>query len=148
MVVAKRLPELTDVNFRGGVLMRVPEIYKIEDPAAHMTWNSWHMSGVERKFIATGAGFYSPIRYSELPRYYRESIGHLDVAMLQVAPMDSHGFFSFGPQASHLRAICDVADKIIVEVNENMPRCLGGMEDCIHVSEVDMIVEGNNAPMP
>ena len=27
--LAKRLPELTDVNFRGGVLMRVPEIYKI-----------------------------------------------------------------------------------------------------------------------
>ena len=60
--MAKRLPELTDVNFRGGVLMRVPEIYKIEDPAAHMTWNSWHMSGIERKFIATGAGFYGPIR--------------------------------------------------------------------------------------
>ena len=146
--LAKRLPDLYDVNFRGGVLMRVPAIYQIEDPAAHMTWNSWHMSGIERKFIATGAGFYAPMRYSELPRFYRENIGHVDVAMLAVAPMDSQGYFSFGPQASHLRAVCDVADKIIVEVNENMPRCLGGMEDCIHISEVDMIVEGNNAPMP
>ena len=146
--MAKRLPDLYDVNFRGGVLMRVPEIYKIDDPAAHMTWNSWHMSGIERKFISTGAGFYASMRYSELPRFYRENIGHVDVAMLVVAPMDSHGYFSFGPQASHLRAVCDVADKIIVEVNENMPRCLGGMEDCIHVSEVDMVVEGNNAPMP
>ena len=61
--------------------------------------------------------------------------------------MDNHGYFSFGPQASHMRAVCDVADVIIVEVNQNMPRCLGGMEDCIHVSEVDMIVEGNN-PAP
>ncbi|MGI6182113.1 MAG: butyryl-CoA:acetate CoA-transferase [Agathobaculum sp.] len=146
--LAKRLPDLYDVNFRGGVLMRVPAIYQIEDPAAHMTWNSWHMSGIERKFIATGAGFYASMRYSELPRFYRENIGHVDVAMLQVAPMDAHGYFSFGPQASHLRAVCDVADKIILEVNENMPRCLGGMEDCIHISEVDMIVEGNNAPMP
>ena len=67
--------------------------------------------------------------------------------MMQVAPMDNHGYFSFGPQASHMRAVCDVADIIIVEVNQNMPRCLGGMEDCIHVSEVDMIVEGNN-PAP
>ena len=106
------------------------------------------MSGIERKFIATGAGFYGSMRYSELPRFYREHIGHVDVAMLQVASMDQHGYFSFGPQASHLRAVCDVADKIIVEVNENMPRTLGGMEDCIHISEVDMIVEGNNAPMP
>ncbi|MBS7225688.1 MAG: butyryl-CoA:acetate CoA-transferase [Clostridiaceae bacterium] len=146
--MAKRLPEMKDVNFRGGVLMRVPAIFQIEDPAAHMTWNSWHMSGIERKFIATGAGFYGSMRYSELPRFYREHIGHVDVAMLQVASMDQHGYFSFGPQASHLRAVCDVADKIIVEVNENMPRTLGGMEDCIHISEVDMIVEGNNAPMP
>ena len=138
--MAKRLPEMEDVNFRGGVLMRVPAIYKIDDPAAHMTWNSWHMSGIERKFIATGAGFYGSMRYSELPRFYREHIGHVDVAMLQVAPMDEHGYFSFGPQASHLRAVCDVADKIIVEVNTNMPRTLGGMEDCIHVSEVDRIV--------
>lgn len=146
--LAARMPELYDVNFRGGVLMRVPEIFKIDDPAAHMTWNSWHMSGIERKFIATGAGFYGSMRYSELPRFYREHIGHVDVAMLQVASMDQHGYFSFGPQASHLRAVCDVADKIIVEVNENMPRCLGGMEDCIHISEVDMIVEGSNVAMP
>ncbi len=146
--LAKRLPELHDVNFRGGVLLRTPAVYQIENPADHMTWNSWHMSGIERKFIATGAGFYGPMRYSELPRFYRDHIRHVDVAFLQVAPMDSHGFFSFGPQASHLRAICDVAEKIYVEVNQNMPRCLGGMEDCIHISEVTGIVEGNNAPMP
>ena len=146
--LAARMPELYDVNFRGGVLMRMPEIFKIDNPAAHMTWNSWHMSGIARKFIATGGGFYGSMRYSELPRFYREHIGHVDVAMLQVASMDQHGYFSFGPQASHLRAVCDVADKIIVEVNENMPRCLGGMEDCIHISEVDMIVEGNNIAMP
>ena len=41
--LAKRLPELEGVNFRGGILMWVPEIFQIDDPAAHMTWNSWHM---------------------------------------------------------------------------------------------------------
>ena len=40
--IAKRLPELENVNFRGGILMWVPEIFQIDDPAAHMTWNSWH----------------------------------------------------------------------------------------------------------
>ena len=38
--LAKRLPELEGVNFRGGILMWVPEIFQIDDPAAHMTWNS------------------------------------------------------------------------------------------------------------
>ena len=145
--LANRLPMLQDVNFRGGILMTVPAIYQIEDPAAHMTWNSWHMSGIERKACTAGFGYYNALRYSELPRYYREHIGHVNVAMFQVAPMDAHGFFSFGPSASHLKAICDVSDVVVVEVNKNMPRCLGGFEDAVHISEVDMIVEGANQPI-
>ena len=31
-----------------------------------------------------------------------------------------------------------------MEVNENMPRCLGGKENGIHISEVDMIIQGDN----
>lgn len=34
-------------------------------------------------------------------------------------------------------------DVIIVEVNKYMPRCLGGFEDGIHISQVDMIVESD-----
>ena len=37
--LAKRMPELTDINIRGGILMKEPEIFKIEDPASHFTWN-------------------------------------------------------------------------------------------------------------
>ncbi len=142
--MAKRLPELTDVNFRGGILMWTPEIFQIDNPVEHMTWNSWHMGGIERKAIAQGFSFYAPIRYSELPRYYRDSKTPSKVAMFQVAPMDEHGFFNFGPNASHMAACCEMADTIIVEVNENMPRCLGGFEESIHISKVDMIVQGDN----
>ena len=145
--LAKRLPELHDVNFRGGILMWEPEIFKIEDPAAHMTWNSWHMSGIERKAVAKGFSFYSPIRYSELPRYYRDLENPVDIAVMQVAPMDEHGYFNFGPSASHLGAACERAKTIIVEVNKNMPRCLGGFENGIHISKVDMIIEGSNSPI-
>ena len=144
--IAKRLPELHDVNFRGGILMWVPEIFKIENPAEHMTWNSWHMSGIERKAIAQGFAFYNPMRYSELPRFYRDfaEANRNDVAVFQVAPMDEHGYFNFGPNASHLAAICETSKVVIVEVNENMPVCLGGFEEGVHISQVDMIVEGDN----
>lgn len=145
--MAERLPELTDVNFRGGILMWVPEIFKIDEPARHMSWNSWHMGGVERKAIAQGFAYYAPIRYSELPRYYRDSKTPSKVAMFQVAPMDEHGYFNFGPNASHMMACCERAETIIVEVNENMPRCLGGFEEAIHISDVAMIVEGGNPNM-
>ncbi len=141
--LAKRLPKLKNVNFRGGILLWEPEIFRIENPAAHMTWNSWHMTGFARRRINEGFVFYAPLRYSEVPRYYRDSL-HSDVAVFQVAPMDAHGWFNFGPNTSHMAAMCATADKIIVEVNQNMPRCLGGAEEGIHISKVDMIVEGDN----
>ena len=102
------------------------------------------MSGVERKLIDRGCAYYAPIRYSELPVYYRTSIEPSDVVMMQVAPMDSHGYFNFGPSASHLMAACEKAKHIIVEVNKNMPRCLGGYESEIHISQVEAVVEGDN----
>ena len=147
--LAKRLPELHDVNFRGGILLWVPEIFKIENPAEHMTWNSWHMGGIERKAIAQGFAFYGPMRYSELPRFYRDfsDANRNDVAIIQVAPMDEHGYFNFGPNASHLAAVCETSRTVIVEVNTNMPVCLGGFEEGIHISQVDMVVEGSNPPI-
>lgn len=145
--LAARAPELNDVKVRGGVTMWMPEICAIPDPGKHFTWNSWHCSGVDRKIIAAGNGYYGPMRYSELPRFYRDNAGPVDVAMFQVAPMDDHGYFNFGPQASHLMAVCERAKTIIVEVNHSMPRCLGGMEEAIHISRVTHIVEGEDSPL-
>ena len=145
--LARRMSELHDVKIRGGICMWVPEIFKIENPADHFCWNSWHMSGIERKAIDQGFAFYNPLRYSELPRYYREHIAPPDVAMFQVCPMDEHGYLNFGPNASHLMAVCETAKTVILEVNRNMPRCYGGSEPEIHVSQVDMIVEGDNPAM-
>ena len=145
--LAKRTDKLTDVNVRGGILFKLPAIFEREDAGEHFTWNSWHMSGVERHLINRGCAYYAPIRYSELPRYYRDSATPSRVAMFQVAPMDAHGYFNFGPSASHLGAMCERAEVIIVEVNENMPRCLGGTECGIHISDVTYIVEGENPPI-
>lgn len=142
--LAARMDELEDVNFRGGILLWTPAVFQIPDVEKKITWNSWHMSGIERKACTAGFGFYGALRYSELPRWYRENVKHVNVTMIQVAPMDAHGYFSFGPNASHIKAICDVSDVIIVEVNTNMPRCLGGFEDAVHISQVNMIVEGEN----
>ncbi len=145
--LARRLADLEDVKFRGGILMWEPEIFKIENAADHFVWNSWHISGIERRAVAKGFCFYAPLRYSELPRYYRENAAPADVFYLQVAPMDEHGWFSYGPSASHMAAVAERAKKIVVEVNRNVPRCLGGYQNAIHISQVDMIVEGTNPAM-
>jgi len=69
--LAARQSELRDVKVRGGVTMWMPEICKAEDAGEHFTWHSWHCSGIDRKIIAKGMGYFSPMRYSELPRFYR-----------------------------------------------------------------------------
>ncbi len=145
--LARRAPELEDVKVRGGIALWKPAIFDIEEPAKHIIYNSHHTSGFERKHIDTGACFYEPMRYSELPRYYYDHINPPDVAMIQVGPMDKHGYFNFGISASHMKAICDTAKILIVEVNQNMPRCLGGFGESVHITDVDMIVEGRNDPM-
>ncbi len=144
--LAERLPELTDLKFRGGILMWQPEILKGDNLSERLTWNSWHSGGLERKLCATDVGFYIPLRYSELPRWYREEC-EVDVAIFQVAPMDEYGFFNFGPSNTHMKAVCEVARKIVVEVNPNLPYCNGIKEQGVHVKDVTMIVEGTGPAM-
>ncbi|WP_409968643.1 butyryl-CoA:acetate CoA-transferase [Bengtsoniella intestinalis] len=145
--LARRSQELHDIKIRGGLLLRPLAIASVENAAEIFNWNTWHASGLERKMIAGGFGYYNPIRYSELPSYY-ENITPPDVAMFQVGPMDEHGYFNFGPQCSHLRAVCNVAKKIIVEVNPKMPRCLGGVGNWVHIDEIAHVVMGEDVDMP
>ncbi|MDO5713065.1 MAG: butyryl-CoA:acetate CoA-transferase [Tissierellia bacterium] len=146
--LAKRVDELENINLRGGVLMRKPAIFDADPEGKVFTWNSWHAGGLERKRINAGkGGFYIPLRYSEMPKWYREN-NSVDVAIVPVTPMDKHGYFNFGLNASHLHAVMEVAKIVILEVNENLPRCLGGYETDIHIDDIDYIVEGDNPEMP
>ncbi len=142
--LAKRAGELKDVVVRGGVLLSVPEIFKADPQGDSFIWNSWHSGGPDRGRInTTDAGFYNPLRYSELPRYYREN-SKVDIAFIGVTPMDKHGYFNMGLNASHLMAVIETADVVVLEVNEKLPVALGGFENVVHIDQVDYVVKGEN----
>ncbi len=148
--LAARADELTDVKVRGGVLLREPEIFKVENAKEHFTFDSWHMGGLERRAINKGITYYNPMRYSELPGFYyaMEESRKPRIAMVMVSAMDAEGYFSFGPSPSHAKAICDMADIVILEVNTSCPYVYGDPETSrIHISKADMIVEGANEPL-
>ena len=144
--LAARKDELVDVKVRGGVTMWMPEIAVAEEAGEHFSWNVWHMSGVDRKIVAKGMGYFNPMRYSELPRFYRENLS-VDVAMLQVSPMDAHGNFNYGLAASHLADMLARAKVVIVEVNKNMPWVYGLNGSEINIKDVDFVVEGEDPPV-
>ncbi len=50
---------------------------------------------------------------------------------------------NFSISCSFSRTICEKAKQVIVEVNPNLPRCLGWREESVHVGEVDHIVEAH-----
>jgi butyryl-CoA:acetate CoA-transferase len=145
--LAARMPELTDVKIRCNNATHRPALFDVADPGLHFTWNTWHVSAVDRKEMENGFVYYIPMRFSEIPKYYRECLEPVDVALLQAAPMDSQGWFNIGPVCSYMSAVCANAKKVIVEVNRNMPVCLGARENMIHIDDVDMIVEGDNIPL-
>lgn len=144
---AKQITNLNDIVVRGGVELEKFKIFDADPKNEHFVYNSWHSLGPIRKLAGEGRAFYSPLKYSELPKYYRTSIRKPNVFITQACPMDEHGNFNFGVSASHLYAAIENSDIVIVEVNKNVPRGLGGYENYVNIKEVDYIIEGSNPEM-
>ena len=142
----KRKDELRDIKIRGSLAMQPIQAVEQDRERRTFTYNSWHCSGYERKLCDEGLCNYIPMIFRNMASYYRRYLT-VNVAMISVAPMDSKGFFNFSMVNCTTRAILDAADLIILEVNEHMPRVYGGQEDCIHISEVDVVVEGEHKPL-
>ena len=64
------------------------------------------------------------MKFHENPYMTRHDCEPIDIAVIQVSPMDKHGYFSFGASAVSGWAMMETAKIRILEVNERMPRCL------------------------
>ncbi len=140
--LAKRKDELTDVKIRGLIIESPIQAVECDPEREHFIYNSWHMSGNERRYADKGLCTYIPMLFRNLASYYRNYLT-VNVAMMAVTPMDENGYFTFSYNVGYARAVMDAADVIILEVNEKLPR-VPGLQNTIHISEVDMVVEGEH----
>jgi acyl-CoA hydrolase len=85
--------------------------------------------------------------YHQGPRIVRKYVNYAFV-FVSARPMDEHGYFNFGLVNSITSAAITKGTTIVVEVNESLPLCLGGSQESVHISRVDYIVKGKNAPVP
>ncbi len=104
---------------------------------------SWFVSSATRGLVRTGLNYYVPCYLHQIPKLCTDYM-KIDLVITTVSPMDKAGFFSFGTGNDYISTAARHCQKVIVEVNENMPRVFGG--SLIHISEVDAIVE-NNEPL-
>ncbi len=142
--LAKRAPELKNVKIRAYGSLTEPNVLKVDPKQEHFIYHSGQLSRAERKYYDKGYCLYIPFNLSEGGRLYREWLkDEVDLAFIEVTPMNEHGYFNFGAAISYEKAICDVARTVVVEVNESQPWVYGGYDEAIHISEVDYIVENN-----
>ncbi|MCR5106312.1 MAG: butyryl-CoA:acetate CoA-transferase [Eubacterium sp.] len=139
--LAARKDELFDVKIRGNLIAGPIEVAECDESQEHFVYHSWHCSSYERKLCDRGLCYYIPMVFHNNAAYYEFFI-KVNVVMVSVSPMDKHGYFNFSVNTGVAGPICEKADIVIVEVNENMPKIHGGYSECIHISEVDYIVEG------
>lgn len=144
--LAKRKDELKDVKIRGNLLFGPIQVVECDPHREHFIYNSWHCSAYERKLCDKGLCNFIPMIFRNVVEYYRHFLD-INVAMVSVAPMDNHGYFNLSTSIGIAKGILEKADVVIVEINENLPKIYGGHDDSIHISEVDMIVEGEHGPL-
>ena len=145
--LARRRDELEDVKIRGNLIFGPILAAECDPSRKHFIYNSWHCSGYERKLCDQGLCSYIPMVFHNVVPYYQHFL-KVNVAMLCVTPMDRHGYFNLSCNTGTSKGIVEQADIVIVEVNEKLPRVCGGFDECIHISEVDYIVEGEHGPLP
>ncbi len=104
---------------------------------------SWFVSGLNRDLVKVGLNDFVPNYFHQIPRLCRDFM-EIDCALTTVSPMDKAGFFTFGLANDYTSTAARCAKRLIVEVNENMPRVFG--DSLLHISEVDAVVE-NHVPL-
>lgn len=145
-----RTDDLQAIRFYYKIGMQpISEALLAEGVREKIDPHCFFLSGTEHQIIKdqTRSGHkimsFVPVHFSDLPRLFREVID-LDTFLVTVSPMDRGGYFSLGTNNDFASTAARHCRRLIVEVNENMPRVFGQSQ--IHVSEVTSIVE-NSVPL-
>ncbi len=104
---------------------------------------SWFVGAADRPRVKVGLDYFVPNYFHQIPRLCRDFM-KIDVTITTVSPMDRSGYFSFGTANDFTSTAARHCGKLLVEVNQNMPRVFG--DSLLHISEVDAVVE-NHVPL-
>ena len=135
--LVQRAPELSHVEITQVLTIGAAD-YVAPAMAGHLRANTLFISDNIRAAVNDGRADFTPCFLSEIPALFRNGQLPLDVALIQVAPPDEHGFCSFGVEVGVTKTAAQVAQFVIAEVNPRMPRTLG--DSFIHVSKLSAIV--------
>lgn len=100
------------------------------------------ISASTRKAVNEGRADFVPCSYSQVPKLFRERIIPVNVFLMELTPPDEEGFCSYGLTVDYAPAAVEMADIVIAQINNQMPRTSGNK---IHLNELTYIVEKNES---
>ena len=92
-----------------------------------------------RKDTQAGYADYIPVFLNETQRLIREGYTRPNVTMIQVSPVDKHGYVSLGTSVDCTLAAIENSDYVIAVINPNMPRAFG--DAMIKADMIDIFCE-------
>nr|WP_296154721.1 acetyl-CoA hydrolase/transferase C-terminal domain-containing protein [uncultured Peptoniphilus sp.] len=144
--LSERRDELKGVKIRGNLIGGPLKTVESDPNREHFIYSSWHYSAYERKLSDKGLCNYIPMIFRNESWYIKEFLD-IDVAMLSVTPMDKHGYFNLSCATGMAYTILEKAKYVILEVVDNLPYVCGGLENVVHISEVDAVIEAGEQPL-
>ena len=144
--LSERKDELQGVRLASN-LMTYPYAFLQGDYIGHITYFSGYLGPVERMFFSQGNIVANPMHLSKC-QIALELLGADDAFVFEVTPPDHRGYMNYGPcGVAYGRYSSNKCKKIIAQVNSKTP-WIHGIENTIHVSEIDFIVEKDHDLVP
>ncbi|MGE5395987.1 MAG: acetyl-CoA hydrolase/transferase family protein [Chitinophagales bacterium] len=127
-----------DVTVCNAFCLGDYEFFNRRDMKGHFILYSWFYTDSLRKSHPYGTVSYAPFQLHTFGRTYLET-RRPRVFMGCASPMDRHGYLSLSLDTVCEKESMEVADVVIIEVNDRLPRTFGDTN--IHISQIDHVVE-------
>lgn len=138
--LAQRGHELRDVTvYSGFAVGRRPSPLCNPEYKDSFLIDSFFISNAFRNYINEGYGTMTPRFLGEVPELFRDGTCRVDVALVNCSVPNEDGLVSFGVSADLATAAVECADRVIAQINPNVPYLPG--DAVIHVSQLAAAVE-------
>lgn len=135
---------IKDVEIVGGMVLNPKQQFMTPAYKGTFYYTSLFLGPLERAMRSLGNMSLNTTHYSCMKDLFKAM--QVNVAVLEVSPPDEKGFCSLGPIGGvGNRDFAQMAEKVILVINENVPHC-GGGRNCIHVDKATTITS-SKAPL-
>ena len=100
--------------------------------------NSFFVNNGFRRWINEGYGSMTPRFLGEVPQLIRDGTWRVDVVLLNCSAPNEEGLVSFGVSGDVACSAVECADRIIAQINPEMPFSYG--DPTVHISRIDACV--------